>query len=399
MNRIFNVSADCRPELHYMVDISDRLEQIEKMVDNGQYFTINRARQYGKTTTLQALKKILRQKYLVISLDFQMISYADFESELSFTGAFAREVLDSLDTFDDIPSEVLGRLQAFANGEVANATLSLLFKCLIEWCRKITKGIVLIIDEVDSATNNQVFLDFLAQLRGYYIQRNSKRRTFQSVILAGVYDIKNLKRKFVTDNDHKLNSPWNIAADFLVDMSFSASDISGMLCEYEKDHTTGMNLEGMAELIYNYTSGYPFLVSRICKLIDEQVAGSKNFPSQSAAWTKAGFLEAVKLLLSEKNTLFESMAEKLNTYPELKKIIYSLLFQGQYIVYNPDDGIDSAMMFGFIKFNNGMVIIANRIFETRLYNFFLTSSEMQGNDMYRAAHRRDCRLSCRTIRN
>ena len=33
--------------------------------------------------------------------------------------------------------------------------------------------IVLIIDEVDSATNNQVFLDFLAQLREGYIRRDS----------------------------------------------------------------------------------------------------------------------------------------------------------------------------------------------------------------------------------
>lgn len=54
------------------------------------------------------------------------------------------------------------------------------------------------IDEADSATNNQVFLDFLALLRGYYIRRE-KMATFQSVILAGVYDIKNIKRK-ISDN-------------------------------------------------------------------------------------------------------------------------------------------------------------------------------------------------------
>jgi hypothetical protein len=28
------------------------------------------------------------------------------------------------------------------------------------------------VEEVDSASNNQVFLDFLAQLRGYYIHRD-----------------------------------------------------------------------------------------------------------------------------------------------------------------------------------------------------------------------------------
>lgn len=49
--------------------------------------------------------------------------------------------------------------------------------------------------------------------------------TFKSVILAGVYDIKNLKHKLRNDDEHKYNSPWNIAADFNVDMSFSQKDI------------------------------------------------------------------------------------------------------------------------------------------------------------------------------
>lgn len=52
MHKFFNVSGDCKPGLHYMVDLSSRLQKIKSMVDSGQYFTINRARQYGKTTTL-----------------------------------------------------------------------------------------------------------------------------------------------------------------------------------------------------------------------------------------------------------------------------------------------------------------------------------------------------------
>lgn len=246
--------------------------------------------------------------------------------------------------------------------------LSALFRLLSKWCQASPKPIVLLIDEVDSATNNQVFLDFLAQLRAYYIDRD-ERATFQSVILAGVYDVKNLKRKFVTDDDHKLNSPWNIAADFLIDMSFSAKDIAGMLAQYEADHHTGMNIEKIAGLIYDYTSGYPFLVSRICKLLDERIAGSAAYPTLTAAWTRPGFLEAINILLSEKNTLFESLTGKLHDYPELKNVLHSLLFEGQSIMYNPDEpSIDMALMFGFVKVEKGSVLIANRIFETRLYN-------------------------------
>ena len=41
--REFNMTGLCVPELHYMVDISTKLTQIRKIVDKGNYFTINRA--------------------------------------------------------------------------------------------------------------------------------------------------------------------------------------------------------------------------------------------------------------------------------------------------------------------------------------------------------------------
>ena len=106
-------------------------------------------------------------------------------------------------------------------------------------------------------------------------------------------------------------------------------DIAGMLREYEADYHTGMKVSEQAGLLYDYTSGYPFLVSRLCKLMDEQLAGTDQFPDKSAAWTKQGVLEAVKILLAEKNALFESLIGKLNDYPDLKSLICRLLFQGR----------------------------------------------------------------------
>ena len=46
-------------------------------------------------------------------------------------------------------------------------------------------------------------------------------------------------------------------------MSFSAADIITMLSEYEEEHRTGMDISAIAEEIYSYTSGYPYLVSRL----------------------------------------------------------------------------------------------------------------------------------------
>ena len=375
MSRTFNITADCKPSLHYMVDLSGRLEQIKKMVDAGQYFTINRARQYGKTTTLRALAKYLILDYVVISLDFQLMSHKDFEEEGAFVKAFSEAVLRKTDRENSMPAKIRDELQELS-GNIQEAALARLFEIMSSWCKISEKPIVLIIDEVDSASNNQVFLDFLSQLRGYYIDRDVTP-AFQSVILAGVYDIKNIKRKIRSDEDHKNNSPWNIAAKFRVDMSFSQKDIAGMLEEYENDYHTGMNIAVMAEMLYEYTSGYPYLVSWLCKCMDEEIAESTDFPDTKSAWTKAGFLEAEKLLLSEKNTLFESLVNKLTDYPELKSVLYELLFTGKAIPYNPlNKYIETAEMFGFIKNENGSAVISNRIFETVLYNLFISEEYM-----------------------
>ena len=51
----FNTEGPCNRERDYMVNIDERVEKIAGMIREGDYFCINRSRQYGKTTTLQAL--------------------------------------------------------------------------------------------------------------------------------------------------------------------------------------------------------------------------------------------------------------------------------------------------------------------------------------------------------
>lgn len=168
-------------------------------------------------------------------------------------------------------------------------------------------------------------------------------------------------------------------------MSFSQADIAGMLREYEQDYHTGMDVAGMAALLHAYTSGYPFLVSRLCKLMDEKIAGSGEFPQKQAAWTKEGFLTAVRMLLTEENTLFESMDNKLIDYPDLKQMLKELLLQGKPIENIPgNQSMRMAVLFGFVTVQNGFLCVANRIFETRLYNGFL-SEESRNSEISQLA--------------
>ena len=369
MSRYFNITGCCNPQEHYMVNLDSRLAQIKEMVDKGQYFSINKGRQYGKTTILKALREYLKGEYVVISMDFQFVSTSEFATENSFVKAFARLLWNRCRR--EMPSgieEQIKRMKLSLDYVEAD-----LFAVLSEWCEMSSKPIVLMIDEVDSASNNQVFLDFLAQLRGYYLER-TEYPTFQSVILAGVHDIRNLRQKIRPDAEHKHNSPWNIASNFDIDMSFSVSDIAGMLTEYEKDHHMGIDIAKLSQLIYDYTSGYPVLVSSICKYMDEKFG-----------WQTEGISDAVKLILKENSALFESLINKIEDSQELYDYLYQILILGRKISYNPDDPvIRMAMMYGFLKEENGSVVIANRIFETRLYNAILTAKKMQKTSIYKA---------------
>ena len=369
--KVFNTTGVCYTDEHYMVDLTERLKAIRKMVDRGKYFVINRARQFGKTTLLHALGNTLCEDYVVVQMDFQKLGTVSFENETIFTKAFTKFFWKEIEP-KLILKESMSKIEL---GErIGNAvSLSELFEEVSLLCGASTKPIVLMIDEVDSASNNQVFLDFLAQLRAYYLDRR-KNPAFQSVILASVYDIKNLKIKIRPEETQRYNSPWNIAEQFTIDMSFSVLDIAGMLEEYENEHETGMDIEAVSKELYDYTSGYPYLVSRLCQKLDEEMLN----------WTHEGILGAVKMLLMESNTLFDDMQKKIAEYPELKAMLYAMLFNGRMFPYHEQNAwIAIGVMFGFMKERDGQAEIANRIFESWFYNLFI-SEEALNSEIYNA---------------
>ncbi|MCC8102743.1 MAG: AAA-like domain-containing protein [Clostridiales bacterium] len=383
MAKIFNVNGACRPDEHYMVDLTSRLMAIKKMIDAGDYFTINRGRQYGKTTTLQALAVFLKQDYIVVSLDFQKLGADKFVNENQFSIAFAKRFLRKISLDDDMNDELLSPLRNALKSERENLELLELFDYLSDICAGASKPIVLMIDEVDASMDNQVFLSFLAQLRADYLDRRLTP-TFQSVILAGVHDVRSMKRKLRPEEEHRSNSPWNIAAKFQVGMNFLPEDIAGMLRDYEMDYHTGMDIHNIAEKIFDYTHGYPYLVSDLCKIMDEEIPGSVGFSQKSDVWTLEGLSEAFKRIVKEDNPLYESLLGKLTVYPELKSLLKELLFNGNPIPYVATASyIKDAAMFGFIRNENETAVIANRIFETVLYNNFI-SEEFIGNKLYEA---------------
>jgi hypothetical protein len=324
------------------------LKAVEDLIERGKYFTINRARQYGKTTTLDMIWRRLSERYIVVPLSFEAVGDSAYASEEALVNTFAKMMVAELNspmsdaTFVNIWKDCTAK------------TLDDLALVITEFCQKAPKPVVVTIDEVDKSSNNQLFLNFLGMLRNRYLERNRKGMgyTFHSVILAGVYDV-----------------PWNIAADFKVDMTFHPEEIAQMLTDYENDVHTGMDIKAVSEEIYKYTFGYPFLVSKLCKVIDEELEKD---------WTVEGVQTATKETILEKNTLFTSLTKNLENYPELKRFIYAISILGDTVTYDVNNPVmDFATMFSIIKCDERRKVrIHNIIFEEVLNNYFIAEQSI-----------------------
>ena len=359
-----------------MVDISRQLSAACELVAAGKYFCINRARQYGKTTTLRALANQLKDRYLVFNVSFEGLGNEAFATDSSLVRAFVQSLKNAIDfgVVANVPESIRQLVDAYLNqAERGEQTLQDCGVLITKLCQAADKPMVLIIDEVDQAGNYESFIHFLGLLRSKYLSREDVP-TIHSVVLAGVYDIKNLKLKVRTEGEHQYNSPWNIAAPFEVDMSLSEAGIRGMLEEYENDHHVGMDTAEVAKLLREYTGGYPFLVSRLCQLMDA-----------SGDWSRQGFLAAEKQLVGEADTLFDDFQKKLHEFPRLKDMLREVLYYGKSIDFSRfDPEMQLAARFGFVKDELGSLTVANRIFETWLYNYFVSETMLHDQLFSRA---------------
>ncbi len=372
MEKKFNDTGLCVPRRHYMADTSAKIEQIIQMIEDGEYFAISRPRQFGKTTTLSLLSRqlSLREDYLALSISFEDIDTDTYQHQERFIYGFLDMLVIEFESLD------LPEPAGFVEQQIEQVTNMLaLSRFITRLVRDMLPGksLVLLIDEVDKSSNNQLFLDFLGMLRKKYLRRNEgKDDTFQSVILAGVHDIKTLKAKIRPDDERKYNSPWNIATDFNVDLSFSPREIETMLRDYSREKGIQPDIPAIAEQLYYYTSGYPYLVSKLCKFIDEDIVPLRDDKNWSVADAEAAFK-----MIADKGyttTLFDSLTKNLENNEDLYELVFQIIINGEtfdFVVANPL--INLGFIHGIIvKSDQGHCQIHNRIFEQRIYDYMMS---------------------------
>jgi energy-coupling factor transporter ATP-binding protein EcfA2 len=366
MRKEFNTTGTCFPHLHYMADISTKFDFAVSLVEKGKYFAINRPRQYGKTTMLESLSRALikSDEWLVFNISFEGIDSQTSAEMTSFCQAFVRLLSRSMLNFGHLEWEIY--LKGKANEMTNLGDVSLLITNLVN---KSQKKCVMLIDEVDKSSNNQLFLDFLAMLRYKYLNRyNIADATFHSVVLAGLYDVKSLRLKLGLNQEAKYNSPWNIAADFNVVMELQPHEIVPMLEDYCQEQNVRMNTEGVAHALFYYTAGYPFLVSALCKIVDEEIMSKKT----ERVWTEFDIETAAdKLIKAERSTTnFDTLVKNLENSPELYDLIYRLVIEGEYIPYNLHAPVvNFALQHGIVGNSPEGLVIHNRIYREVIANY------------------------------
>ncbi len=360
MQKYFNITGLCLPHKHYMADITTKLAQTLHLIEREEYFIINRPRQYGKTTLLYCLEIALakQEKYICIKISFEGIGEVAFEKEDTFSQILVNRFSKSIKQNDNSLYIFLQSQKYLINN------LDALSDLITELCEQTDKKVVLMIDEVDKSSNNDLFINFLGMLRNKYLERH-EFKTFHSVILAGLHDIKTLKAKMRPESEQKYNSPWNIAADYNVDMNLQIAEIIPMLTEYAKDKNISINTQHIAERLFYHTSGYPFLVSKLCKMFDEALLPTKK----ERTFTESDVDFLARQLTKESNANFDSLVKHLENDKSLYDAVYQVAVEGTiraFNIHNPTTNLGA--LYGIFTDRNRLTI-HNRIYSEVIINY------------------------------
>lgn len=144
-------------------------------------------------------------------------------------------------------------------------------------------------------------------------------------------------------------------------------EIKPMLDEYVADKDVKMNTLQIAETLFYYTSGYPFLVSKLCKMLDEDLI-------ENGEWRVEDVEIAVKKLINEENTNFDNLIKNLENNQELYDAVYEVAIASNFVPFNVHSPIiNLGRLHGIFVAGNGggRVMIHNRIYTEVIINYMI----------------------------
>ena len=152
-------------------------------------------------------------------------------------------------------------------------------------------------------------------------------------------------------------------------MELQVAEIIPMLTEYAADKEVVMDVKNIAEQLFYFTSGYPFLVSHLCKIMAEDILPHKL----EKEWTTDDLIEATELLIQSSNVNFDSLKKNLQNNQGLYDLAFDVLMNNEVHPYSIHDPIiELGLIYGVFKKNirsRQPLRVHNRIYSEVIYEF------------------------------
>jgi hypothetical protein len=345
MPRSFNTTGPCRPDIHYTLPSIARLPNLERLIEQQNYFVIHAPRQTGKSTAMMALAQQLTEqgKFLAVLVSAEVgapFSTETGKAELAILGSWARVTKHRLSielqppVWPEAPEGQ--RLQA----------------ALEAWTAISPRPLVVFIDEIDSL-QDEALISVLRQLRDGFPDRPNGFP--QSIGLIGLRDVWDYK--VAAGGTVRLNtaSPFNIKVRSFTLHNFNLDDLAQLYGQHTQETGQVFTQEAI-QLAFELTQGQPWLVNALAKeVVEEQVV------DPTMRITVEQIEIAKEVLIRQQDTHLDSLAEKL-LETRVRQVLEPML-AGQELQDVPKDDIQFLLDLGLCVMSpEGGLAIANPIY-------------------------------------
>ena len=316
--RFFNTAGPIVAARHYHVPPLSRfdLEDLDRLIDQWQYFVLHAPRQTGKTTALRALRDRLNAsgdyRCVYVNVEPAQTAREDVERGMrAILNQLGRQATSTLQ--DDTVHETWPVVLARAGADTA------LSDTLAEWAAlDHSKPLVLLIDEIDALIGDTL-VSVLRQLRAGYAERPAQFP--QSVILGGVRDVRDYRIHASSEKEPVLGgSAFNVKAESLRLGDFREDDVRDLLGQHT--HETGQRFSdpALAE-IWRLTRGQPWLVNALARELCFKKTGVLD---RSRDLTLHAVTDARERLILRRDTHLDQLLHKLEE-PRVQRVIEPIL--------------------------------------------------------------------------
>ena len=348
MKKSFNISGPCNPNKHYMIEAATRLQGVESLIEEEQYFVIHAARQSGKTTYLKDLVRRLDKdgEYYTVYCSLESLQgIKDLREGIPEIVQLLQKII--LDT--NIPNK-----EKFAEKANYSYFTGVLNMELTKFCKILDKPLVILFDESDCLSEDTL-ISFLRQLREGYNNRDMVPFA-HSIGLIGMRNIRDYKVKVRPESESLgTASPFNIITETFTLKNFTKEEITS-LYQQHTDATGQIFEENAINYIYEQTCGQPWLVNAVVREIIVKILSSDYTQTITAEMAHT----AIQTIILRRDTHIDSLLSKLKE-PRVQNVIEPMLI-GEFVYDQLSDDFQYVMDLGLIKKVDVEIIPSNPIY-------------------------------------